>query len=184
MTARIALIGLSGAGKSTVAPLVAQRLAFRWSDIDLEVERSAGATVATIIEKQGEAAFRELESDALGRVILGGGASTGLVLACGAGILERTENRTRLRENATVVWLAVSPATALLRLEGQEAAKRPLLSGPDPKGRLVQLWEARRSLYEAAADAVVETDQRNPADVAAEIVSIWGRRPEWGASES
>lgn len=184
MTARIALIGLSGAGKSTVAPLVADQLGFHWTDLDLEIERSTGATVAAVIRSRGEAAFRDLESEALRRATGDGGGEAGLVLALGAGILGRRENQERLRERAFAVWLAVSPATAALRLEGREAAKRPLLAAPDFAARLRELWEARRPLYEAAADAVVETDQRAPADVAAEIVGIWRRRPEWGASES
>jgi shikimate kinase len=184
LTARIALIGLSGAGKSTVAPLLAQRLGFGWTDLDEAIASAEGAPVAAILTSRGEGAFRELEADALRAALAEGGAGPGTVVACGAGALERAGNRAVLRERAFAVWLAVTPETAARRLEGAGAATRPLLSGKPVEARLRELWEARRVLYEEAADAAVETDGLTPAGVVDVILVVWKGRRAWGSSGS
>lgn len=184
MNARIALIGLSGAGKSTVAPLLAQRLGFGWTDLDEAIARAEGAPAATIITSRGEEAFRELEAEAIRTALAEGGAPSGVVIACGAGILAREENRALLRDGAYVVWLQVAPETAARRLEGPEAATRPLLRGGPLAARLGELWEARRGLYEGAADATVETDDLTPEQVVAVIGIAWKGRRAWGSSGS
>ena len=107
---RVVLIGLSGSGKSTVATLLAQRLRRSCVDLDREIERRAGRSVALLFE-EGEGAFRELESRALQDSLEG---TRSLVLACGAGVLERSENRELLTTRAKVVWLAVDPETAVI----------------------------------------------------------------------
>jgi shikimate kinase len=184
LTARIALIGLSGAGKSTVAPLLAQRLGFGWTDLDEAIAGAEGAPVAAILTSRGEGVFRELEADALRAALAEGDASPGTVVACGAGVLGRAENRAVLREGAFVVWLAVTPETAARRLEGAGAATRPLLSGKPVEARLRELWEARRVLYEEAADAAVETDGLTPAGVVDVVLGVWKGRRAWGSSGS
>ena len=183
MTARIALIGLSGAGKSTVAPLLAKRLGAEWIDLDQTVERGSGSAVAAIIETSGEAAFRDLESAALRSALEKAGAC-GLVLACGAGVLGREENRLLLRGGTFTVWLAVSPGAAAGRLEGAEALKRPLLAGGATRSRLEDHLAARGALYQDAADATVETDRRTPSEVAETIEAVWRERSGWGPSGS
>jgi len=184
MNARIALIGLSGAGKSTVAPLLAQRLGFGCTDLDEAIARSEGASVAALITSRGEESFRELEAAALRAALVGEGAEPGQVLACGAGVLAKEGNRALLRTSAFVVWLVVSPERAAQRLEGAEASTRPLLKGGPVVGRLRELWEARRGLYEAAADASVATDRLTPAGVAETIESLWKGHRAWGSSGS
>ena len=184
MNARIALIGLSGAGKSTVAPLLAQRLGFGCIDLDEAIARVEGASAAELITSRGEEAFRELEARALRAALTEETAMPGMVVACGAGALSREANRALLRESAFVVWLVVSPEHAALRLGGPEAATRPLLRGGPLAARLRELWEARRGLYQEAAHASVETDRSSPAGVAEAIGSLWKGRRAWGSSGS
>jgi shikimate kinase len=184
MNARIALIGLSGAGKSTVAPLLARRLGFGCTDLDEAIALAEGASVAAVLTSRGEEAFRTLEAASLRAALAEEGAKPGLVLACGAGVLAREESRVLLRGGAYVVWLVVSPEEAAKRLEGSEAGTRPLLSGGPVVARLRDLWAARRALYEEAADAVVETDGLTPAEVAEAVESLWKGRRAWGSSGS
>jgi len=184
VTARIALIGLSGAGKSTVAPVLAGRLGFQWADLDALIEARVGTTVARYIQTEGEAAFRERESAALRESLEGTLGAAGLVLACGAGVLGREENRRILRAAAFTVWLSIAPDVAARRLEGAKTALRPLLGGGPVAERLSALLDERGSLFRAAADAIVETDRKSPGEVAAGIQAIWGDRGSWEPSGS
>ena len=189
----IALIGLPGAGKSAVAPLLAARLRWGWADLDEEIARAAGAPVPELLRGRGEPAFRALEARALEAALDAErgpagpaavpGPAPGRVLACGGGILSPVGNRALLRERAFVVWLRVSPRSAAARLGAALAAERPLLDGAGSlEARIAALEAGRRGLYEAAADVVVSTDGRAPAEIAEEILAAWGAR--WGSSGS
>jgi shikimate kinase len=188
LTARIALIGLSGAGKSEVAVRVAKRLGFEAVDLDERVERAAGSSVASLIDSRGEAAFRALENvalrDALGAPESGSGPDArGSVLALGAGILTSEENRTLLRERAFVAWLQVGPETAARRIGEAGAEARPLVR-ESPERRLRELLAARGDAYRAAAHSVIDTEGRTPAQVADAVVTAWEGWREWGSSAS
>jgi shikimate kinase len=190
----LALIGLSGAGKTTVAPLVASRIGFEWLDLDSAIERRAGDAVADLIRGEGEAAFRAREAESLRAALedpapAGGEGSSGLVIACGGGALGTPESRARLRADAFTVWLRVSPERAAARLGRAERAARPLLGPGGPRSeagwgeagwgaeaRLTALLTERRSLYEAAADAAVDTDGRTPDQVADAVEALWRAR--------
>lgn len=187
MSERVALIGLSGAGKTTVAPLVAARLGCDWIDLDREIARAAGAGTAGaghgggvggLIRRDGEAAFRAREAEAL-REALEADRRPRLVVACGAGALSLRENRDRLRTGAVTIWLRVAPGIAAERLGTAPAGDRPLLEGDAPEARLQALWEARRDAYEAAATAVVDTEGRTPDEVADRVVAVL-REAGWG----
>lgn len=136
------------------------------------MEAAAGEPIAVLFARRGEAAFRDLEAEAL-RSALADDAREGRVVACGGGILERAENRDRLRERCVVVWLRVSPATAAARLDRAARSERPLLAGARAMERLEALLTARQAAYEAAADAIVETDGRSAEAVADEAASRW-----------
>ena len=170
MSERVALIGLSGAGKTTVAPKVAALLACDWIDLDREIALAAGADVPSLIRGEGEAAFRPREAAAL-RTALEEDPRPRLVVACGAGALLLPENRARLAARAVTAWLRVAPERAAERLGEAPGAARPLLTGDTPEARLRALWEARRAGYEAAATWVVETDGRTADEVAAEVAA-------------
>lgn len=161
----IALVGLSGAGKSTVGPLLAARLGRAFVDTDREVERSAGLPVHRLFAERGEAAFRALEAREVRRALEGPPA----VIALGGGALLDPESRRLVRGSATTVWLRADPAALAVRLAAVGHETRPLLAGAPPVERLRALLEARAGLY-AAADLSVETDGREPGAVAAAIV--------------
>ncbi|MHB1137502.1 MAG: shikimate kinase [Microthrixaceae bacterium] len=161
----VALVGLSGSGKSTVAPLLAARLGLGAPvDLDRVVESQAGRTVHEIFEVDGEATFRRLESDALADALAG----QPVVIATGGGVVLDAANRQLLRSGATVVWLRGSPAHLAQRLADSTEA-RPLLSG-DADFALHRLAEERDALYTEVADVVIDVDGVDPVTVADEVM--------------
>lgn len=159
---RILLVGLSGAGKSTVGRLLAERLGYAFIDLDAEVEEAAGRSVAAIFRRSREAGFRRLEaraSDAARR-------RRRAVVATGGGWMAR-DDLERSWSGAVRVWLRVSPATAAARLGA--APSRPLVAGSDPETGLARLLEERRRAY-AEAELAVDTDRRSPAAVVEQIL--------------
>jgi shikimate kinase / 3-dehydroquinate synthase len=122
--ARIALVGLPGSGKSTIAPLLAERLGWTAIDLDNEVTAALGRTPGAIIASDGEAAFRELELATLRTVLQG---DHPVVLACGGGLITQPAARRLLRDRSTVVWLDAPDSVLIERLG--DAAGRPLLEG-------------------------------------------------------
>ncbi|TMQ67068.1 MAG: shikimate kinase [Candidatus Eisenbacteria bacterium] len=182
LVTRIALVGLPGAGKSTVAKLLARRLGCSSADVDSEIERMAGRSVPEIFDEEGEERFRDLESRALAEAME---RSEPIVLSCGGGILGRASNRELLKAHARVVWLKVDPAKAAERLRTPGEVVRPLLRGGPLEERLGTLLEARREGYESAAEAGVDTDGCTPEQVADRIAMILaGTRGPWGRSAS
>jgi shikimate kinase len=159
------LVGMMGAGKSAVGPLLAGFLGRRFVDTDLEIERSAGRAVSEIFSAQGERAFRDRER----RVIedLSGG---GDVVALGGGAMSQPAAAALLRRTGTVVYLKASPSTLLSRLG--DCSDRPLLHGFAPAGRLARLealLAERASAYETAA-ITVDTESRAVEAVVEEIL--------------
>lgn len=163
---RIVLVGLPGAGKSTVGPLVARSLDWSFVDLDQEIERSAGRTVPEIFAAEGEAGFRRREREAT----LAMAEGPGLVLAPGGGWLLDPSNLRALGEGTEVVHLRVSPAIAAARL-GPEAARRPLLAGSNTVQRLEELWRARESVY-LQANHTLSVDLLSPEAAASYIVAL------------
>ena len=148
----IVLVGLPGAGKSTVGRAVAERLGWPYVDLDAEVERAAGTTVAGIFARDGEAAFRAAERTATESLA----GRRGLVIAPGGGWIENPGCVELLRPSASIVHLKVGVDTALRRM-GAAQADRPLLRGPDPRAALAALLARRAPLY-AGADVVIDTE--------------------------
>lgn len=156
----VALVGLSGTGKSTVAPLLARRRGCASVDLDRVVERHTGRTVAEVFAADGEAAFRDLESAALAEALAGPPA----VLATGGGIVLRPENRAALSDGSRVVWLRLGAEPLARRLRGTDET-RPLLTG-DPATALRRLAREREALYREVADVEIDVEGLAPADVA------------------
>lgn len=156
------LVGFMGAGKSSVGKELARRLGAEFIDVDDRVEVDAGRKIGEIFALEGEQAFREREREAI-RIAV---SIPGRVIATGGGAFLDGENRQRLKAYAPVVFLDVSPATALGRLSGDTS--RPLLSGEDREKAVTELMERRRPAYREA-DFRVSTENLQPDRVAEEV---------------
>lgn len=161
----IFLVGLMGAGKSTVGRLLARRLSKRFVDSDQEIEKRNGVTIPVIFEIEGEEGFRRREQE----VLVDLAQEQGLVLSTGGGIVLRPENREVLRNQGFVVYLNARPE--LLAERTKHDRSRPLLNVEDPLARLRQLHAVRDPLYREVAHAVVETGRGAPQQVVQAILS-------------
>ena len=148
----IALVGLMGAGKSTVGRRLAEALGRPFFDSDDEIEKAAGQSVADIFKIHGEAEFRRGEHRVLERLLNG----PPHVLATGGGAYLKEDTRTMMRARAVTVWLNADLETLWKRVSRR--GHRPLLHQDDPKGVLSALLEARKSIYEKA-DLIVPSEE-------------------------
>jgi shikimate kinase len=164
----VILIGPPGAGKSAVGPLLASTLGVGFTDTDAEVEAVAGKPVSEIFIEDGEPVFRELERAA---VALALASSTGVV-AVGGGAVMHPDTQQRL-SGQRVVYLETGFAVAAKRVGLSQA--RPLLLG-SPRATLKALLEQRLPVYERLAWLTVPTDDREVAQIAAEIAEQLGGR--------
>jgi len=163
------LVGFMGAGKSSVGRVLARRLRAEFLDLDERIEAEAGKTVAEIFATDGERAFRKRESMAIRDAV----SVPGRVIATGGGSFLDDDNRKRLKAYAPVVFLDISPATALARL-GRDTS-RPLLPGEDREKAVTELMERRRPAY-LQADFRVSTENQTPARVAEEVFLLLSRK--------
>lgn len=141
----LVLVGLAGAGKTTVGQLLAAALGRGFLDFDAEITRRNGMTVPEIFAQRGEEFFREQETRLTSELREHGN----MVLSPGGGWIAHGENKALLCPPARLIYLKVSPDVAVLRM-GVATAGRPLLNRPDPRGELERLLEARREYYESA----------------------------------
>lgn len=160
----VVLVGAPGSGKTTVGQLVAEKYGVPFRDTDADVETRAGKTVSDIFIEDGEPRFRELEAEA---VLVALRDHDG-VLALGGGAVTNAKVRDALR-GQRVVSLDVGLAAAAERVGF--ARSRPLLV-VNPRAELKRLMEERRPLYEDVATAVIRTDEREPHEVAADVISV------------
>ena len=147
------LVGLPGAGKSTLGRQLARRLNKTFVDADAELERKLGVTIPTIFEIEGEASFRDREEAVLAELT----TLSGVVLATGGGVVIRPTNRERLKANGTVIYLHAMPE--LLRERTRRSRHRPLLNAADPIARLAELYAARDALYREVASMIIESNR-------------------------
>lgn len=159
----IALIGLPGAGKTSVGRALAARLACGFADSDEEVERLAGVIVSSIFARHGEATFRKLESEAIGRLVRG----EPRVIALGGGAFQAPSVREPLLERALVIWLDQPEDVLMERIA--RGVIRPLLMDGDLRTRLRALSEARSAYYQQAH---VRIAAGNSAEVTEKILSL------------
>jgi shikimate kinase len=148
----VILVGLPGAGKTTVGQAAAQQLGWRFIDFDEEIERREHSTVREIFRTRGEAAFRAIETH-LSREIAG---LTEALLAPGGGWITQPAAVALLRPPGRMIYLRASPEVALARMAGG-ANLRPLLEGGNPLGSLRRLYEERWPAY-STADLEVDTE--------------------------
>ena len=158
------LVGMMGAGKSSVGRPLAEALGYRFLDADAVVEQAAGRSIAAIFAEEGEEAFRALETAVLDRVA----GWHSLVVATGGGVVGRPENWGHLRQGV-VIWLD-APEDLLLRRLRADPTPRPLLADADPAARLANLLAARRPLY-AQADLTITQGGEPPATVAERVLA-------------
>ncbi|MCA1839554.1 MAG: shikimate kinase [Actinomycetota bacterium] len=147
---RIILIGLMGAGKSTVGRVLADAIKTRFIDVDDVAVETAGRSIPEIFETDGEEGFRAIEKSALMRAL----ASDAGVIACGGGAILDGSNVDAMRSQGKVVYLHVDPAIVAERLGSGEG--RPLIWGLDVASRLEKTFEERDGIYRDAAHLVVD----------------------------
>lgn len=155
---RIALIGMMGAGKSTVGRRLAARLSLDFVDADREIEARCGVTIPTIFELEGEAGFRSREAALIDELT----QRAGIVLATGGGAVLNPTNREHLKSRCIVIYLHTTAHEVWLRTRRDKG--RPLLQTDNPRERIAQLLEERDPLYRHTATIIVETG-RQPVDV-------------------
>ena len=162
----IVLVGLMGAGKTSVGRRLARRLDLPFLDADTEIEAAAGRTIAEIFAEYGEDHFRDGERRVIQR-LLGEGPQ---VLATGGGAYINGETRANIRTAGVSVWLKADLDVLMNRV--RRRSHRPLLQDPDPEGVMRRLMEARYPVY-AEADIVVEShDVPHDAVVDAVIAAL------------
>lgn len=163
MPDRILLVGMMGAGKTTVGRLLAARLGWRYLDSDEQIEATTGRTVREIFEDEGEPAFRKLETEALRTALAD---QERCVVAVAGGAVLAQENQELLRDAGFVVWLRAEPS--VLTRRAVTGDHRPLLAD-DPSGVIRRLLAQREPIYAALADVVVDVDEVGP-DAAVEAI--------------
>jgi shikimate kinase len=164
----IALVGLSGVGKSSVGRQLAARLGWPLLDTDVLIAENAGRTIAQIFAASGEPHFRDLESAALQRAF----SITPCVVSTGGGIVLRADNRELLRARAFVVWLDAPTETLVARLLAHDEA-RPLIGGDDPAARLEALRTARAGLYAEVAHAHIAVAGYAVEDICVRVLQLF-----------
>lgn len=161
------LIGPMGAGKSSVGRLLAKRFRAQFMDVDEEIKRRTGVSIPWIFQKEGEEGFRQRESEVIANL----STLKGWVVATGGGSILRTENQTHLKKSGHIIYLRVSLSQQVERAT-RRPGERPLLSEGDPEETLRQINKIRTPLYEALADLIVDTDNKNPKAVV-KIIKDW-----------
>jgi len=156
----IVLIGMMGAGKTTVGERLSKKLELSWIDTDRSIESTSEQDIPEIFEIYGEQYFRQLESEALIHAL-----AHAQVISSGGGMVTIDQNHQRLKD-AHVIYLKAKIETLVGRLS---ATDRPLLKNVDVHGKLTDLLRVRSDLYEKSADLIVETDDLSPSEVVTEI---------------
>ena len=163
----IVLVGIMGAGKSTVGKILADRLGMRFIDADQEIERAAGFTITDFFEKYGEVEFRKGEERVISRILAG----EPCVLATGGGAFMSEATRLLIKKMATSVWLRVSFEVLAKRLE--KRSDRPLLQTADPQQTLKALIKKRYPIYNDA-DFIVDAENDGVDITVSKVIECLG----------
>jgi shikimate dehydrogenase len=158
----IALVGFMGSGKSTAGKILASQMGFGFKDMDELIEAEEGRSIPDIFVAEGEDYFRKIEKTLLETELEN---HTGVVYACGGGVVIDRQNREVLKQNALVIWLYSTIAVALKRIL---PGTRPLLASDDPKKKALEILNKRMAAYAAAADLIVSSEK--PAEEVAEKI--------------
>lgn len=169
MKQSLVLVGLMGAGKTTIGRRLAEALETQFADADVEIEKAAGCSVTEIFERHGETAFRDGERRVIDRLLDG----PAHVLATGGGAFMDKETRARIRKDAISIWLRADLDLLMERVQRRQ--NRPLLKTPDPRATMSQLIDERYPIY-AEADITVDSGVGPHDAVVKEIITALKKR--------
>ena len=161
----VILTGFMGAGKTSVGKYAAKHWGLPFIDTDQEIERETGMAISDLFAKEGEEAFRQMETETLRRLV---GKKVHAVISVGGGLPLREENRALLKQLGQTVYLDVSPDTVMERIGG-DVSDRPMLQGENVRERITGLLTLRKPLYLKAADHSVSVDGRTIEEICGEI---------------
>lgn len=168
MAPRVILIGPMGSGKTTIGSLLAEKLGLSFRDTDHLIEEQEGKTVSQIFLDQGEDAFRAIEKRVLREELL----TDGTVLSLGGGAPISIDAQSALRAIAShIIFLDISLSTVAPRIGFNR--DRPLLLN-NPRGQWQTLMEARRPIYEAIADTIINVDDKSEEEIVTIVLSSLG----------
>ena len=161
---RVVLMGFMGAGKTTIGKALSKELSCKFIDTDEMIEQEQGRKISEIFEKEGEPAFRDMETELLKRLLE---SKELFVLSIGGGMPVREENRAILRKIGTVVYLKATEEELIRRLSGDR--KRPLLQGGTLEEKVAALMNARENIYMEIAHEELFTDDKSIEKLVKEI---------------
>lgn len=167
----IVLIGYRATGKTVVARLLSEKLGWPWVDLDVEIERRAGKSIAEIFAQDGESVFRDWESQVVAEYC----GRRNWIIAAGGGAPLRPENRQAMRAGGKVFWLTARPETIYRRMttDPTTGTRRPNLTARGGLEEIVELLAKREPVYRETADWVIDTEEKTPEQVAEEILARW-----------
>lgn len=165
------LIGYRGSGKSTVAPLVAEQLQWKWEDTDEQVELLAGCPISDIFAEYGERTFREWETtviEALSR-------QSDYVISTGGGAPVDETNQRLMKSNGFCIWLSAPPSVLWKRISQDDKTgnQRPNLTDSGGLQEVETVVNARTPIYKACADYTIDVSSLSPEQIADAIVNWW-----------
>ena len=160
----IFLIGFMGAGKSTIARSLVQKLNFPLIEMDERIVKEQGMPISEIFDRYGEEHFRDIESELVKTI----GTLEPSVVSCGVGTVLRPENVGNMRKCGKIVFLTATPQTIYERVKN--SSDRPILNGHMNVPYIAELMEKRRPVYEGAAELTISTDGKSREEIADEII--------------
>lgn len=161
----IVLIGFMGAGKSTVSDYLSTMFAMKIVEMDQVISEREEMSIPDIFATYGEEYFRDLET----KLLVEMQSKKNTIISCGGGAALREENVAEMKKNGRVVLLTASPQTVYERVKDSE--ERPILNGNNNMEYIAELMEKRREKYEAAADIVIQTDNKTVLQICEELIS-------------
>lgn len=172
LTRTIALVGMMGAGKSSIGRRLASRLHVEFRDADHEIEVAAGCPIPEIFERYGESAFRDCERKVITRLL----SEAPHILATGGGAFMDAETRARINECAVSVWIKAPVDVLVARVKRKD--NRPLLKSGDPHEILTRLLAEREPTY-ALADLMLESENGPHAETVDKLIATLAGRGVW-----
>ncbi len=160
----VILVGYMGCGKTTVGIRLSYRLKIPFLDTDKEIEKDHNCVISDVFATLGEETFRNWETESLVKLCKNNAV---YVISTGGGMVLREENRRLLKKLGTVIYLRAKPETIAERLKGDTT--RPLLQTENPVQRIQEMLQKRASIYEQAADVILDVDDKSFEEILDEI---------------